>query len=726
MTFRPRPQPKGIQAMTPFLGVAAQACLARAGLFRYPASFSLELVATGQSIRFHLVTQHTGLGELLGRELRVWHPEAEVSFEQPDYLPRTSVYALAELQQAGHTSLPTGSDLQVAEPLLSLLSALHELGNTELALLQILARPLTRLTFSPRLQRVLRSAVPTNHSSQAAKAATEAQASQPGFQVAIRLLVLAPSEPQARHHLGSLLTALAPFHGAYNRLHVARPPLDRLAVRLAIHERRFHLLGPTLKLSSEQVALLFHAPDLAPPLFPKLELMKGGVLLPPPINLPTDGLLLGLAPQGNQPIHLPHGSRLRHLLLLGPTGSGKTHTLCSFILQDIAQGRGCSLLTPSPDAITRILRRVPPEQRERIILVRFADPDWAFPLNPLAQEGVDSWRVASELVAIWERLYPQFWGPLVSDLFKHGVMALTEGGRLSSLLELVALLEDSQARQQLLSVMREPMLRRYWERFDDLAPGSQEARTRSSLNKIRAPLLVPWLRRTFSMRNSLSIRQVLDQRQVVLWDVSNLADEGRLLGALIVSQYYQAALSRADLPEAQRVPHVLYADEAWSWPTTTWAKGLDLLRQFGVGLVITSQRLDQFSEELRQAALANVGSAIVWGLRSEQDAVMMARWLATPSLEPKDIKHLRPFQTYARLLLSASPTPAFSLQMLPLPSEVPDADAQERAILQLSHQRYYRPAAEVDRELEGRHHRGASDPQSRPRRRPKAPLPPAP
>jgi hypothetical protein len=305
-------------------------------------------------------------------------------------------------------------------------------------------------------------------------------------------------------------------------------------LRWQIHERQFGTSSP-IGLSANEVALLFHAPDVMPSSYPKLDLRRGGAILPPPLQLPTSGLLIGAASEGNRPVRLPLESRMRHLLLLGPTGAGKTHTLCGLVLQDIAEGRGCSLLTPSPDAISRILRRVQPQHRERIVLVRFADPDWSFGLNPLAKQGSESWRVASELVAIWERLYPQYWGPLVSDILKHGVMALTERGG-SSLLELVELLEDSNARQRLLPRIADPLLRRYWERFDDLTLSRQETRTRSSLNKIRAPLLIPWLRRTFGMTNSLSIREVLDQRRYVLWDLSNLADAGRLLGALVASQ----------------------------------------------------------------------------------------------------------------------------------------------------------------------------------------------
>jgi hypothetical protein len=120
---------------------------------------------------------------------------------------------------------------------------------------------------------------------------------------------------------------------------------------------------------------------------------------------------------------------------------------------------------------------------------------------------------------------------------------------------------------------------------------------------------------------------------------------------------------------------------------------------------------------LRNAALANVGSAMVWSLNSDADATMMARWLATPGLEAQDLKRLSSYQTYARLILDGAPSTAMSVETRALPAEVPDAEAQERYVLERSRRLYYRPSPEVDAELTRRLGGGDSDPQSRPRQR---------
>jgi hypothetical protein len=673
----------------------------------------LEWVATGERLRMHLVAPTARLAQHLSRELAVWHHGASVAISDRDYLPRGRTWASIELHPQHGASLPFFNAGHSGEPLLSLLGRLNHLRPDEFAVLQVLLRPVREFDWSHRLH------APDDADRAALRSALHDKSRQPGFDACLRILAVAPARSSAQRIVAQLQASLAPLDGPFNGLRAGVPPFDELTARMDLYERRIPIGGVRFWLTAREAAVLFHVPDVSPAAHPKLELLSGGALFPPPLILPSTGLLLGQSTLQQLPVYLPQQERVRHMLLLGPTGSGKTHALVSFVLQDIVAGRGCSLLTPSPDAIQRIVRRIPPDRLADVVLARFSDPDWSFGVNPLAQEGVEGWRVASELVAIWERLYPQFWGPLVSDILKHGVMALTERGP-SSLLELVELMENPDFRRQVIPSIKDPMVRHYWERFDDLTLGRQEARTRSSLNKIRAPLIIPWLRRTLSMSNGLSFREILDQRKVVLWDLSNLADEGRLLGAMITSQYFQAALNRADLRESRRVPHVLYADEWQSWPTTAWSKGLDLLRQFGVGLVLAGQRLDQVSDELRQAALANVGSALVWGLRSDADAATMSKWLATTGLEPHDLKRLQRFQTYARVMIDGVPTAAISLDTLPLPPEIQNADVQEAQLWESSRNRYYEAASDIDRLLQKRFSDDTLDPQSRPRGRSRA------
>ncbi|HKG25000.1 MAG TPA: type IV secretory system conjugative DNA transfer family protein [Thermomicrobiales bacterium] len=76
-----------------------------------------------------------------------------------------------------------------------------------------------------------------------------------------------------------------------------------------------------------------------------------------------------------------------------------------------------------------------------------------------------------------------------------------------------------------------------------------------------------------------------------------------LLGSTIVDQIATAVRSRATLPESQRRPFFLFADEFHRFATPAFAKLLDELRKYGIATLMAHQRRAQLAEEAREAAL---------------------------------------------------------------------------------------------------------------------------
>ena len=76
-----------------------------------------------------------------------------------------------------------------------------------------------------------------------------------------------------------------------------------------------------------------------------------------------------------------------------------------------------------------------------------------------------------------------------------------------------------------------------------------------------------------------------------------------------------AALSRAELPEAQRPDFFVYLDELQIFTTLSLASMLSELRKYRVGLVLAQQYLSQNVIEIPDAILGNVGTILsfAWG-----------------------------------------------------------------------------------------------------------------
>src|ERR1700674_5078222 len=61
---------------------------------------------------------------------------------------------------------------------------------------------------------------------------------------------------------------------------------------------------------------------------------------------------------------------------------------------------------------------------------------------------------------------------------------------------------------------------------------------------------------------TINIRRIVDSGTVMVCDLSGMGDEpARLLGALLVSSFAQAAEARADMVEGERRSYTLYIDE---------------------------------------------------------------------------------------------------------------------------------------------------------------------
>jgi len=91
--------------------------------------------------------------------------------------------------------------------------------------------------------------------------------------------------------------------------------------------------------------------------------------------------------------------------------------------------------------------------------------------------------------------------------------------------------------------------------------------------------------------------------------------------ALIVTKLALAALSRQDIPEAQRRPHTLYADEVQNF-----IHGVDFptilaeARKYRLGLVIASQTIEQLPDKSAAAVFGNAATLTVFGFLARMPA----------------------------------------------------------------------------------------------------------
>src|SRR3989344_4003011 len=119
-------------------------------------------------------------------------------------------------------------------------------------------------------------------------------------------------------------------------------------------------------------------------------------------------------------------------------------------------------------------------------------------------------------------------------------------------------------------------------------------------------------------KSTFDIRQIMDDRKIIIINLS----KGRvgeananLLGSMLITKIYLAAMSRADLSEREldKLPNAyLYVDEFQNFANESFADILSEARKYKLNLVVAHQYIEQMTEEVRAAVFGNVGTMIVF------------------------------------------------------------------------------------------------------------------
>ena len=528
-------------------------------------------------------------------------------------LPPGALTAGGTLRLARPEILPLSVSHDPDAPLRALAGAAAGLGDGEHAIVQVLARPVTgaRLRRARRAARKQRAgqparlssrlldlATPGGHASSGTRrtasrtdpelaaeirAATEKLAS-PQWETLIRYATATTAAQvpdgagrwQARAataQAGARLRGLAHALASATALYTGRNWLARRRLRHpaeAINTRRLRR-GDLL--SVPELAAIARLP--ADPALPGLARAGARAVAPPPaIPLPgPDVRPLGVSDTGKpRPVGLAVADGRHHMRICGPTGTGKTTLIAGQILSDAAAGRGVVFIDPKGDAVTDIIARLPEQAAGKVVL--FDPEDRAAPpcLNVLQGDGsgTDTDVIIDNVTGIFRRIFAASWGPRTDDIFRSACLTLLgsvpPGSGLVTLADIPALLGDDAYRHRLTAGIRDPVLRGFWDWYEQLSVPTRAHSIGPLMNKLRAFLLRRFARQAIAAGPStFDMADVLDHGGLCLARLPKgiLGEEtAQLVGSFIVARTWQAASRRARIPETARPDAGLYIDEA--------------------------------------------------------------------------------------------------------------------------------------------------------------------
>ena len=716
-----------------------------------PPYFSLELAVpvNAPHLRFYAAVPNTRR-DLFEKQLLAIFPNAVIAVQPNDYNifreDGASAGSVALLADKALLPLKDYADFDY-DPLNSLLNAFEKIAHEgEGASLQILLKPAGShyVEHYRKVLHALRQGQPRakafalpetfvgdlakeavsifaqskvtyspSEADQAAIEAVEKKIASPVLLANIRIAVSASDASRAEQILSELEASFHQFENTKGNRFVFKHAVRGDAKKL-FRSFSYRLFSESAKLplSLKEVTTIYHFPPKGIESTPHLAQSRFATAASP-LGLPGDGILLGTNSfrGATNEVRLAPEDRLRHLYVIGQTGTGKTSFMKTLIEQDIKAGNGVCFIDPHGNDILDILAVIPPERYEDVIYFDPAYLDRPFGLNLLEYDPSHPEQktfIVNEMLAIFRRLYgdvPESMGPAFEQYFRNATLLVMEDPESgSTLMDIGRVLSNAPFRNLKLAKSMNPIVNQFWTEIATQAEGE------ASLANI-----VPYITNKFDdftandfmrpiigqQESSFKFREIIDNKKILLVNLSKgrLGERNaNLLGLILVGKLFMAALSRADDPRGVFPPFYVYIDEFQNITTDSIPGILSEARKYKLSLTIAHQFLAQVDEKIRNAGFGNVGSMAVFRV-GEEDGEFFAKQFA-PVFSALDFVNIENYNAYARILANGVPQKPFNFKTLP-PS--PGNPGQIDDLRELSYLTYGRDRATVESMIRSRY-----------------------
>ncbi len=686
--------------------------------FKAQQHLSFEIVAKKESIKFY-VSCHRNNMELTEKLLAGAYPGVQVrEVEEYNIFNETGKVAFTEmsLRLESYKPIKVFKEL-TTDPLSSITASLAKFGEGEAAAIQIIIVPAEsdwQKAGEGYISKTKKSeADPEKAKFKMSPADFEAidnKVNKPGFLTAVRIVTVAPSESIAKQNLGNLKGAFAQFNGSMNGFKGKKIRFKNGFMVDFIY-RYQSMFGNNSVLNTEELATIWHMPNktIETPHIYWLNAKSA----PATGGFPTTGLYLGKSIYRGQerPIFISEEDRMKHMYIIGRTGTGKTELLKTMIIQDMRAGKGLCFLEPHGDGIEELLELVPPERAEDVILFDPSDTERPVGFNLLAVNTTEEMMmVSSAIINLMYKLYDPHKTGIIGPRFEHNIrnamltVAVTPG---ASFVEVVRALTDDKYVQELLPKVTDPIVRRYWT--DQIAKTDQFHKSETLdyiVSKFGKFITNKMVRNIIGQsKSTLNFREAMDTGKIVFLKLAKglLGEEdANFLGLLLVPKVLQAALSRQDIPREQRRPFYLYVDEFQNFATPDFAQMLSEARKYALGLVLANQFVSQLEETVKDAIFGNVGTLMSYRVGVPDASILQHEF--TPIFNETDLTNVDFNNIYVKTIVNGSPVPPFSMNVYKDMKGQKAMGSKKVAemIRELSRLKYGRDREEVEAEIERR------------------------
>lgn len=647
-----------------------------------PVSLSFEIVCVDQLIHFLIVCPKEWQAYVEG-QISAQYPESVMTVLPKDYLAgylSNFTPAVGEMALSSKFYLPlrTFKDLSETDLLSSVLGAMSKSSAADFMVYQMLIAQAGN--WQGFAQGIIDRGIPTGEEG---KVLAHPQASKitqkigsGGFWTAIRLITNSPDS------LRTLAGSFSTFQSDSNSLKFKEPwGLKKKKFLDSCLKRSFEMAPANQVFNLDELASLWHPPG---------KLLSGiknlawtqTAMSEPPIDLPT---AVDLDEADKKEINffartefknkvatfgIKKKDRRRHIYVIGKSGTGKSTLIANMAINDLRNKEGLAVVDPHGDLTEILLDYIPSYRINETCYLDPSDTDHPFHLNPLeVKNPAHRELVASNIVAIFYKLYSYSWGPRLEYILRNTILTLLETKE-PTLIQVIDILTNKNFRSKVVESLESPVLKSFWvNEFEKMDEKTKSEAISPILNKVGQFTSSPTIRQIIGHYHStVDLEEIMNQGKVLLVNLSQGKigeDNAALLGAMIITSLQLAAMNRIRVTEEERKDFYLYVDEFQNFATSAFIKILSEARKYRLCLTLANQYIGQLGEELQKAIFGNAGTLISFVVGA-QDANLMASEFGQIYKE-ENMVSLGMYQVALKLCIDNLTSTPFLANTLPLP-----------------------------------------------------------
>jgi len=400
------------------------------------------------------------------------------------------------------------------------------------------------------------------------------------------------------------------------------------------------------------------------------------------------------------PFGIKAKDRTRHVYVIGKTGMGKSTCLENMAVQDIKNGEGFCFIDPHGATAELLLEYIPEDRVKDVLYFAPFDLDYPVSFNVMEDVGYDKRHlVVSGLMSAFKKIWIDAWSARMEYILTNTLLALLEYPD-ATMLGVNKMYTDKNYRKKVIEYVKDPLVKSFWvDEFATYTDRYTQEATPAIQNKIGQFTGNPLIRNIVGQaKSTFDLREMVDNRKILIVNLS----KGRvgevnanLLGSMLITKLYLAAMSRADVSPRvlERLPNFyFYVDEFQSFANESFADILSEARKYKLNLTMAHQYIEQMSEEVRDAVFGNVGTMITFRVGAYDAEVLEKEFM--PQFTAQDLVNLGFAQIYLKLMIDGVGSQPFSAETLP-PVARPEVSCRD-AVIEHSRKMYAHSRADIE------------------------------